>query len=335
MADVPLMDFSALGGLYDDFRKAKMLGARDQALANLQQSPDGSVDFTALSGNLLRAGDFQGAMQSAQTAKALQPQSTDEIKEYNLDRTQRQKAGLPERSFFDFKAELKRAGATRINNSITTGDNQYAKELAGLNAKNDFEIQKAAQNASGAITNLNTMNRLLDNPSLYTGAGGESVNRVKSILKAAGVNVEGVPEAELFRALSNKTVLDATGGSLGVAISNADRDFLQQISPNLSNNPDSNRMIIANALKIEQRKQDIAKWAREYKTLNRGQLDAGFQDYLAKKAEENQLFARPQNQQTQPQAQQRLAPPRPGEVRKGYRFKGGNPADQNSWEPVQ
>jgi hypothetical protein len=27
--------------------------------------------------------------------------------------------------------------------------------------------------------------------------------------------------------------------------------------------------------------------------------------------------------------------PQPGEVRKGYRFKGGNPADKNSWEKVQ
>lgn len=27
-------------------------------------------------------------------------------------------------------------------------------------------------------------------------------------------------------------------------------------------------------------------------------------------------------------------PPHPGEVRNGYRFKGGDPADENNWEPV-
>jgi Lysozyme like domain len=29
------------------------------------------------------------------------------------------------------------------------------------------------------------------------------------------------------------------------------------------------------------------------------------------------------------------APPKPGEIRKGFRFKGGDPADQKSWEPTQ
>lgn len=32
---------------------------------------------------------------------------------------------------------------------------------------------------------------------------------------------------------------------------------------------------------------------------------------------------------------QRQATPQPGQVVKGYRFKGGNPADRNSWEPAQ
>jgi hypothetical protein len=30
-----------------------------------------------------------------------------------------------------------------------------------------------------------------------------------------------------------------------------------------------------------------------------------------------------------------LSAPKPGEIRKGHRFKGGDPADRNSWEQVQ
>lgn len=41
-----------------------------------------------------------------------------------------------------------------------------------------------------------------------------------------------------------------------------------------------------------------------------------------------------------PAAPQQMAPqqsqgPQPGAIEDGYRFKGGNPADPNSWEPVQ
>lgn len=270
---------------------------RRSILQQLATGPDGNLDVKSGVTQLIQSGDPEGALQIAQMHKAFSPEVTDELKEYRVDQQQRQQAGLPPRSFFDYKAELKRAGATRINNSITTGDNQYAKELAGLNAKNDFDIQKQGANSVGAISTLNTMDRLLQNPNLYTGAGGETINRVKGLLKSAGVPVEGVADAELFRALANKTTLDAIGGSLGVAISNADRDFIQQMNANLNNTPEGNRQIIANAIKIEQRKQQFAQWAREYKALNRGQLDAGFQDFVAKKAEQNPLFPRAQNQQ--------------------------------------
>jgi hypothetical protein len=36
-----------------------------------------------------------------------------------------------------------------------------------------------------------------------------------------------------------------------------------------------------------------------------------------------------------PRSQPTQGGPQVGEVRKGYRFKGGNPADRNSWEPAQ
>ncbi len=315
---------------YDRGEQQAIKSNRRSVLEQLATGPDGNLDAKAGLTQLIRAGDLQGAAQFAQTAKMLQPETTDEIKEYNLYRNQ---GG--DKSFTDWKIAIKTASAPKINNVINTGDNQYAKSLAELNAKSDFEIQKSGQNATNAISTLTTMNRLLDNPNLYTGTGGYTMLRVKSMLKGAGVNVEGVPEGELFLALSNKTVLDATGGSLGVAISNSDRDWLQQTGPNLGNTPQGNKQIIANAIKVEQRKVQIAQWAREYKARNKGQLDAGFQDYLAQKAEQNPLFPQAQTNQQQPQAQQRLAAPQVGEVRKGYRYKGGNPADQNSWEPAQ
>jgi hypothetical protein len=38
--------------------------------------------------------------------------------------------------------------------------------------------------------------------------------------------------------------------------------------------------------------------------------------------------------QSAPPAAARPAAPQPGEIRDGYRFKGGNPADPNNWAEV-
>lgn len=45
--------------------------------------------------------------------------------------------------------------------------------------------------------------------------------------------------------------------------------------------------------------------------------------------------ARPQQPPAAPPAPARAGAPRPGTVEGGYRFKGGNPADQRNWEPVR
>lgn len=73
MADVPLMDFSALGDLPATFIQARKLGrdqrvqdATEAALKNLPRSPDGAIDFTALSGNLLSAGNLPAGVSFAQ-----------------------------------------------------------------------------------------------------------------------------------------------------------------------------------------------------------------------------------------------------------------------------
>lgn len=57
----PQVDFSALGNLPEEYRKARLEGARRQALADLPKTPDGTVDYNAAAAKLLQAGDIQGA----------------------------------------------------------------------------------------------------------------------------------------------------------------------------------------------------------------------------------------------------------------------------------
>ncbi|WP_395451211.1 hypothetical protein ACHMW7_16295 [Aminobacter sp. UC22_36] len=80
------------------------------------------------------------------------------------------------------------------------------------------------------------------------------------------------------------------GGSLGSGFSNADRDFVTDQVPTLSNTPEGNRALIEVQKKIAQRKIQIAKLARDYAKTNEGRIDAGFDEALAGWSEQNPLF---------------------------------------------
>lgn len=316
---------------------------RRSVLSQLALGPDGTVDAKAGLTQLIRSGDLQGAAQFAQTAKMLNPETTDEIREYNL---YRQQGGQD--TFTDWKVKLKTAGATRVNNVINTGENQYAKTLAESDAKGFVGINEAGSNAATRLRTLAMLENISKDPNFYSGFGGETANRVKQALTGLGINDSNVAgPGEVFRALTNQLTLDATGGKLGAGVSNADVAFLQSINPNLSTTPEGNRLIIEAQRKVAQRQQEISRLARIY-AQRRGRFDqAGFNDFLSQWAAENPIFndADIQKMKSAPaaatapantqQRRQQPAAPRVGEVRNGYRFKGGNPADQNSWEPVR
>lgn len=59
---VPLIDFSILGGLHDDFRKAQKQGRRDEVFRNPVYRPDGTVDVESMGSRLAAAGAIEEAM---------------------------------------------------------------------------------------------------------------------------------------------------------------------------------------------------------------------------------------------------------------------------------
>jgi hypothetical protein len=110
-----------------------------------------------------------------------------------------------------------------------------------------------------------------------------------------------------------RVVLDGLGGSLGTAISNADRDFIQQTAPNLTNTRDGNLAMIELGKAMAQRQQSVAKMAREYAAKNGGRLDGGFDDQMVQWADANPLVT-PQlmeriNRAAPQGGQQQTAPP--------------------------
>lgn len=274
---------------YEAGNKMRTENERKSALQSLMsgQANGGTPDYASVANRLAQSGDLTGASQVATLAKSLAgPESTDEIKEYKLAQNQGFKG-----SFFDFKTQLKQAGATRINNSINTGEKAYDTALGKSYADRFLEAQKAGQNAVGQIATLDTLDNLTKDPNFYSGVGAERFALpMKQIISRMGGDPNAAASMETFRALSNKSVLDSMGGSLGTGFSNADRDFVVGQVANLANTPDGNRQLISISRKVAQRNQDIARLARDYASKNGGRMDSGFDAVLSQWAEQNPLF---------------------------------------------
>lgn len=248
---------------------------------------------------LLGAGDIQGAGVIATLGKS---DTTDEIKEYNFDARQLRDSGRPVPSFGDWKAGLKRAGATNV--SVNTGEKAFDKTLAEGEAKRFLELNKTGQSATSQLNSLDVMERATKDPGFYSGVGAERfVLPLKQGIAAFGGDPKGAASMEVFRANSSKAVIDSMGGSLGTGFSNADRDFVLSQVPSLANTPEGNQQLIDVTRAVAKRNQQIAQRARDYAKRHGGRLDAGFDDELAAWAEKNPLFPRTQAQPAQPAPQ--------------------------------
>lgn len=209
--------------------------------------------------------------------------TTDELKEYGVAKKQGY-AG----SFMDYKTALKKAGATSVN--VNTGEKSYDKVLGEESAKRFIDLQKGGANAAKTLPTLDAMEGFIQDPGFYSGPLAENlVLPLKRGIAALGGDPNGAASMEAFRSQSNKAVVDSLG-SLGAGVSNADVSFLGSTVPSLANTPEGNKQLIGIMRKVEARKQDVAKLARDYARENKGRVDAGFDEALARWAEKNPLF---------------------------------------------
>lgn len=282
---VPQIDFSSLGQLPAIWKQGQQDSARRLALADLGKG--GNTDYSKAIGSLAAVGDLEGASKIAAIQKTIAPESSADIQAYKVAQSQGYRGGL-----LDFLKDKAAAGATRISNTtnVQSGEKEFDKAVGKDYGETFVGVQKAGRDAGGAINNLNIMENLTRDPNFYSGTGGEIVTR----LKQAGVSTGFLPEGaaspnEVFQKVSQKAVIDNLG-SLSAGVSNADRSFIQGTVPNITNTPEGNRQIIGMGRKIEQRKQQVAKLARDYASKHGGRIDAGFDDYLAEWSEKNPLF---------------------------------------------
>lgn len=271
---------------YDTGVKANRERATEQARQEAGQLY-GSGNAQGAIAKLLGVNDYAGAGNIATIQKGLAPETSADIQAFKMAQGQ----GFSG-SILDFLKQKAEAGAARtnVNTNIQSGEKEFDKAIGKDYGETFVGLNKAARDSVGAVNNLNVLERLTRDPNFYSGTGGEVMTKLKQAGVSTGFLPEGAASAnELFQKVSQKSVVDSLG-SLGSGVSNADRQFIQGTVPNIANTPEGNREIISYGRKIEQRKQEVAKLARDYAKKNGGRIDAGFDEQLAQWSEKNPLF---------------------------------------------
>ena len=282
----PEIDFSPLASLGTLYKQGKIEDGRRDALSLSNLGEPGGYQKAISS--LAALGDFDGAAKVAAIQKSIAPESSADIQAFKMAQGQGFQGGI-----LDFLKQKAEAGAARtnVNTNIQSGEKEFDKAVGKDYGETFVDINKKARDSVGALGNLTLMEKLVNNPDFYSGTGGQTATTIKKGLVALGIkDADTAAPNELFQKLSQKTVLDAAGGSLGTGFSNADRDFLQGTVANISNTPEGNRQIIAVAKAVENRKQQVAQLARDYAKAHGGRIDAGFDQNLAQWATQNPVF---------------------------------------------
>ena len=212
------------------------------------------------------------------------------------ERTQRQK----DYEYASTVLKLPQEQAIQWAKSGTTvnvgGDaDDFSKALMKEQAKRYETYQDSAGSARAVIENLDIMSSIVDQPDFYSGFGAETLNKAKRAAVAFGADPSGVKSAETFIKIAKDSALQAMGGSLGVGFSNADREFVEAMVPNIGNTVEGNKLIIETQKRIQNRKIELAMFAEQYAAKN-GNL-SGFTAAVKDWAAQNPLFTEDEKQQ--------------------------------------
>lgn len=214
------------------------------------------------------------------------PKPTDEMREYELYKKQ---GGT--KSFFDYKMDLKRAGATAVTVD-TKGETKFAEGMGKHFSEQYAKVMEGAQLARQKIATLDALGQNLAQAG-RTGFAAETMLGLKRAAKAAGIDTGDLGPAETARAITNQLALQlrnpSSGAGMPGAMSDKDREFLVASVPGLSRTPEGNAKLIEYMTRMERRSIQVADMMNRY-VAAKGKLDPGFYAELSQWSEANPLF---------------------------------------------
>jgi hypothetical protein len=132
--------------------------------------------------------------------------------------------------------------------TLPPGESEFVKELGKIDAKKVGEAQLARDTASSTIISLNKLASLPDN-ELITGQFATGRVGVTNLLQTLGLasasDAKKLSGSQEYQKVAGDVILQTLGGKLGSGFSNADREFIQGLIPQLETNPAARRQLIS------------------------------------------------------------------------------------------
>lgn len=169
----------------------------------------------------------------------------------------------------------------------------YGEARAKGFAEQASAVQATGKTGASMLRDLDELRTLYSDPNVAKGALAENISGLKNLGASFGVDMKGLSSEQAAQAITNKMALaarsTADGGGMPGAMSDADRNFLKNLQPDLSKSPEGRAKIMDAMQKTAQRQIDVARLATEYEQQN-GRLDAGFDKIVRDYAAKNQMF---------------------------------------------
>jgi hypothetical protein len=158
-----------------------------------------------------------------------------------------------------FNGGVDRTTARTSVDARNMGESEFVKELAKLDAKKVNEAFTVRENAVNSITSLNKLASLPDS-ELITGQFATGRVGVANLLATLGLaspaDATRVSTSQQYQKVAGDVILQTLGGKLGSGFSNADREFIASLVPQLETNPEARRKLITF---MQGKNQDIVK----------------------------------------------------------------------------
>jgi hypothetical protein len=151
------------------------------------------------------------------------------------------------------------------------------------------EIKKRGIAATNMIPTLERVAQL--SPQAYAGTAAPVMQTLRSMLTSFGIDSKTVAAGEELSAITNKLTLQDLGGSLGVAISNGDRAFIESTFPNLATSERGRQQLVQYLVKVKRREQEMLRMADEWRDKHKSMR--GFARHMILWSEQNPLFEQP------------------------------------------